>query len=627
MTISTNKRKRGVWLTNVGRHKLEIARSQQEREDNFGDRYTIEELSGITGLAPNTINKIIYQKGSVDRSTLDRYFTSFGSILDSNDYQYSPVLERDAAIGQIDRHPTVKTQSLDWGEAPDVSIFYGRDRELRHLATWIQTDRCRLAAILGMGGIGKTALVTKLAQQLQPQFTVVVWRSLRNARSLGNLLSDLIQVCSQGQEIAVPGSTISAQISQLLNHLNQRKCLLILDNVEAILQSGELSNAGNYQHNYTDYGEFFERLGTSSHQSSLLLTSREQPSSISYLAADNLPIRIFSLMGLDLVGSDRLFNTKGLSASIASRSRLVEIYAGNPLALKIVATTIAELFDGNIDQFLATETFIFDEIRQLLDQQFDRLSANEQIVMYWLAIERQLTPWQDLQAEVVPEIAKINLLETLKSLGRRCLIEQNQGKFTQQGVVIEYVTKRAIERVERELREWCIPLWCVETATLLGCDEDRIGWIWSLSFSPDGQLLATTGSSDRTVKLWDVATGDLIHTFSEYATEVSYVSFSTDGRQLAACSNNGLTHIWDIKSKEITQTNHNFEGSILSHSPDGQWLANCNAVVKFWNLTNNSIDRNLLKISPPYDRMNIRGVKGLNPATISSLKTLGAIDV
>jgi hypothetical protein len=450
MTISTNKRKRGVWLTNIGRHKLEIARSQQEREDNFGDRYTIEELSGITGLAPNTINKIIYQKGSVDRSTLDRYFTSFGSILDSNDYQYSPVLECDAAIGQIDRQLTVKTKSLDWGEAPDVSIFYGRDRELRHLATWVQTDRCRLAAILGMGGIGKTALVTKLAQQLQSQFTVVVWRSLRNARSLGSLLSDLIQVCSQGQEIAVPGSTISAQISQLLSHLNQRKCLLILDNVEAILQSGELSNAGNYRHNYADYEEFFERLGTSLHQSTVLLTSREQPSNIGYLAADNLPIRIFSLMGLDLAGSDRLFDTKGLSASIAGRSRLVEIYTGNPLALKIVATTIAELFDGNIDEFLATETFIFDEIRQLLDQQFDRLSANEQIVMYWLAIERQLNPWQ-VQAEIVPEIAKINLLETLKSLGRRCLIEQNQGKFTQQGVVIEYVTERAIDRVEREL--------------------------------------------------------------------------------------------------------------------------------------------------------------------------------
>lgn len=178
MVAKKNQRKRGVFLTTVGRNKLEIARSQREQQHNFGDRYTIEQLSGITGLAPNTINKILYQHSSVDRSTLDRCFSSFGSILDSDDYQYSPVAEQDLSIGQILQQPAVKTQSLDWGEAPDVSIFDGRDRELQQLATWVQIDRCRLVVILGMGGIGKTALVTKLAQQLQSQFAVVAWRSV-----------------------------------------------------------------------------------------------------------------------------------------------------------------------------------------------------------------------------------------------------------------------------------------------------------------------------------------------------------------------------------------------------------------------------------------------------------------
>ena len=87
--------------------------------------YTIEQLSGVTGLAPNTINKILYRHSSVDRSTLDRCFSSFGSILDSDDYQYSPVAAHDLSICPIERQPAVKTQSLDWGEAPDVSIFYG----------------------------------------------------------------------------------------------------------------------------------------------------------------------------------------------------------------------------------------------------------------------------------------------------------------------------------------------------------------------------------------------------------------------------------------------------------------------------------------------------------------------
>ena len=45
-------------------------------------------------------------------------------------------------------------------------------------------------------------------------------------------------------------------------------------------------------------------------------------------------------------------------------------HSGNPLALKIVATSIADLFDGDIRRFLDAEVSMFSGIRQLLDQQF-----------------------------------------------------------------------------------------------------------------------------------------------------------------------------------------------------------------------------------------------------------------
>nr|MBE9182381.1 hypothetical protein [Oculatella sp. LEGE 06141] len=44
-------------------------------------------------------------------------------------------------------------RQCDWGEAPDSSVFYGRDRELQTLERWIVADQCRLIALLGMGGL------------------------------------------------------------------------------------------------------------------------------------------------------------------------------------------------------------------------------------------------------------------------------------------------------------------------------------------------------------------------------------------------------------------------------------------------------------------------------------------
>jgi flagellar biosynthesis GTPase FlhF len=70
---------------------------------------------------------------------------------------------------------------IDWGEAIDVSIFYGRTNELNQLQKWVIQDKCRLIALLGMGGIGKTALSVKLAQLAQDSFEFVIWHSLRDS--------------------------------------------------------------------------------------------------------------------------------------------------------------------------------------------------------------------------------------------------------------------------------------------------------------------------------------------------------------------------------------------------------------------------------------------------------------
>ncbi len=63
----------------------------------------------------------------------------------------------------------------DWGEAIDVSIFYDRTDELTKLQQWVEQDKYRLVALVGINGVGKTALLAQLAQE---GFEFVIWRSL-----------------------------------------------------------------------------------------------------------------------------------------------------------------------------------------------------------------------------------------------------------------------------------------------------------------------------------------------------------------------------------------------------------------------------------------------------------------
>jgi transcriptional regulator with XRE-family HTH domain len=129
-----------------------------------------------------------------------------------------------------------RAATVDWGEAPDTTGFHGRTAELTTLRTWIDAERCRVVAIVGMGGIGKTALAARLARELAPQFDAVYWRSLRNAPPVAEWLAGAIGMLSEHQ--LVPPEGVEARLALLVELLRQRRCLLILDNFETLLEPG-----------------------------------------------------------------------------------------------------------------------------------------------------------------------------------------------------------------------------------------------------------------------------------------------------------------------------------------------------------------------------------------------------
>ena len=349
------------------------------------------------------------------------------------------------------------TWQENWGEAPHLDNFCGREQELAEVEQWIRQAHCRIVAVLGIGGVGKTTFVTKVAKNVKETFDYVFWRSLQDAPSVEYILESCLRFITQQEVVDLPES-LDEQISFLIRHLREHRCLLILDNVDALLQAGQ--RVGLYRPGYEGYGRLFQRIAEADHQSCLLLTSREKPKEVALgEGKDSSPIRSLLLTGIGLADGQKLLHDKDLNGSEETWATFINLYRGNPLALKVVSEPIREVFEGNIAAFLEKDEVVIGDISDLLEHQFRRLSPLEQELMYWLAIEREAVSLSEIQADIVRPIAKGTLPDAFDSLLRRSIIERRgNGRFTLQPVIMEYVTEQFVEKIYKEIEEETIEL-------------------------------------------------------------------------------------------------------------------------------------------------------------------------
>ncbi len=345
---------------------------------------------------------------------------------------------------EIAASPNTTDTKHDWGEIPDTTLFINRTPETTTLQQWLTTDQARLISIIGIGGIGKTALVAHLAQTNTNEFPYIIWRSLREAPTVEKILSDCIKLISHHQHIKLPES-LNDQITILIDQLRTNRCLIILDNAESILQSGTLS--GNYRPQDQGYSNLFQRIGEANHQSCLIVTSREQLQEPRQLQGEFSPVKVMQLIGL--AEASKILQNKGITGTDTEIAQLTARYHGNPLALQLVASTIKTTFNNHITDFLATPA-VFGKVEKLLTNQFDRLSPTEIAIMYWLTIHREPVTPQTIATNILNTPLK-TIISVIDSLLDRSLIQATEQGFTLQNVVMEYVTDRFIQHISQEL--------------------------------------------------------------------------------------------------------------------------------------------------------------------------------
>lgn len=555
--------------------------------------------------------------------------------------------------------------AYDLLEMPETGPFFGRENELSKLHQWVIEDKCRLSAILGVGGVGKTSLVSMFissltkraadAQSSAPPFDKIIWRSLLNAPPLADILQQTIQFLSDQQIIKLPDS-FDDQLRLFLQLLQKQRCLLILDNAEAIMQIGE--PAGAYRAGYEGYRQLIKRIAQSNHQSCLLLTSREKPQGFARFERDNPQVRSLQLPGLPNKSAQQLLSQQGLMSEEARTDTLIRRYSGHPLALKLVAETIEELYFGDVEAFLTEETLIFDDIRDVLDQQFARLSPLEQEILTWLAIEREPVSVQDLRDNLLGPVNQREYLEALQALQQRSLLEKQQDGFTLQNVVIEYTTDRFITQVCQELEQGILDAFS-RHALLKAQAKDYVRQTQQrLIVQPIAEhLLAKFGKErlkqrcrtylDRlrlassesyagrasyiggnilnllliikedlsnfdfsNIAVWqadlqgkflsdvDFRGADLkAMTITGTFGDVASVAFSPNGHLLAAGTTQGEIRIWRTTDRQLIQTLQGYAlwASSICFSPDGQALAcgSDNQTIRLWDVRSGQVIKTL----------------------------------
>ncbi|MBE9249980.1 ATP-binding protein [Dolichospermum sp. LEGE 00240] len=352
------------------------------------------------------------------RSTLERVYikssknSNIYNINGTNNYFYHPQTTKQP--NKQNQETNINTQSKlshhDLTLAPQIIKFHNRETELQTLNHWILNQTTNLISILGLSGIGKTTLVKRFIDLHQQKFDAIVWRSLKFPQSLNLLLDDLLK---HHKLESLP--TINDKLKQLFDILTNKKCLIILDDLQNIFIPTQF--AGKYQPEYQDYQTLFKMITETQHQSSVILISQEQCPEMECLDEELYPIKSLELSGLD---NPEILNNTGLKNE-DSWLKLIKLYEGNLLYLKSISILIHKNYDGQVVDFLAENTLhITNQIQSHFQETFHHLSPQEQEIV--LEISKFETPISREELRQSLNLSSVDFNNGLQSLQQRYLI-------------------------------------------------------------------------------------------------------------------------------------------------------------------------------------------------------------
>ena len=270
----------------------------------------------------------------------------------------------------VDNSPTQQPASyIDFSVYDDAWV--GRETLIQQLSGKVHSS-CRILLLLGITGVGKTALAERIVEELRGD-----WREHRDNFEDENKASDFASVALQWLEKW--GETVSNEerkpeqlLKRLVKRLRENRYLILMDSLEYLLTGNEEDGWGDFADEW--WGKFFvSLLAESSCQSRFILTSQDLPIKFETECDRYQNLWYCQLLkGLEVPEQVALFQKAELDGDLElphSPLRVIgEVYDGHPLALRTIAGEIKGSYGGKVRAYWKENSRYIEEVKEAIDE-------------------------------------------------------------------------------------------------------------------------------------------------------------------------------------------------------------------------------------------------------------------
>jgi WD40 repeat protein len=185
------------------------------------------------------------------------------------------------------------------------------------------------------------------------------------------------------------------------------------------------------------------------------------------------------------------------------------------------------------------------------------------------------------------------------------------------------------QRVISGSEDKTVHVWDLASGTQLLCLRGHEDWVTSVAYSPDGQRIVS-GSGDKTVRVWDAASGAPLLCLRGHQNRVISVAFSPDGKCIVSGSEDQTVWLWDVAgcTQHRSPSGHETYITSVTFTPDGLYLISesSDQIVRVWDATSGIClddierDRDVVPPAPGARQFPLRAIsRGLETVIESSV--------